>query len=85
MVELAWMTAKSGIQYDSQKEGTRIFVKHMEQNLYLTLSQRVFNQVFYAKNAWVLRNVLYVAEGLSVVFEKAAAADADEQLILSDR
>ena len=24
---------------------------------------------------------MYVAEGLSVVFEKAAAADADEQLI----
>ena len=43
-----------------------------------------FYKLFFAKNVWVLRNVLYVAEVLSVVFEKAAAADADEQLILSD-
>ena len=40
--------------------------------------------IFLQKYVWVLRNVLYVAEILSVVFEKAAAADAEEQLILSD-
>ena len=51
--------------------------------LYMKL-ERFILCIFLQKYVWVLRNVLYVAEILSVVFEKAAAADAEEQLILSD-